>query len=269
MSSHSVPHHEQFKLLCLAGTPLLGLGLISQLPQWTLIAPPSPPSYSGTLRREKTNFAIPTSLKEELGSAPGFNFHIYLQALPQLPCKTSPQTSPSTGVRNCTLHFKQLSWGGEWDKSFKSWISHFPSHSNPIFLCKSSEPFSIPFFAPSFNFWRNRTFVQTDNWRNSKSPLGYVTICQGPEAPRKWCKDDGWRCETKLSLHSWGINQLSGRLNRQAWKTGHRAASEAPAPGTSARRKMLWEQLQLCTKSKWSWQFPGQLFLEKALILAF
>jgi len=51
---------------------------------------------------------------------------------------------------------------------------------------------------------------------------------------------------------------------------GHHAAREGLASGTSCRRKTLWERLQLHTRSsKQPWQFPGQLFLEKALIPAF
>lgn len=57
-----------------------------------------------------------------------------------------------------------------------------------------------------------------------------MTICQGPEAPRKWCRDDGWRCETELSLHSRGINQVSGLLKSVAGELGEGGTRLAAGP---------------------------------------
>ena len=183
--------------------------------------PPSSPSYNGKLRHEKDNyFCYPDKAKGIVVFCTRIQF-LHLCPSPATVLQNITLHCPHPwGVGNQTLHSQQLSCAHQWDKSFRRWIGHLPeSHQSPVAMEGIRAVFQPMLFLPLATSDKT-AFVQTDNWRNSKSLLGYMTICQGPEAPRKWCRDDGWRCETELSLHSWGINQPSGQLRCVAGKPG-------------------------------------------------
>lgn len=116
-SSQPVPRHGQIRLPHLAGTPCRVFpGHFSCSGDSLLSITAIHPTMGNRGTETQTFLAPQQSLKEGLGSTPGFISHLSPSPATVLLQNITSNHPHPWGVRDWTL---QLSWGHGWDKSFK------------------------------------------------------------------------------------------------------------------------------------------------------
>lgn len=186
--SWPVPHHEEIRVAHLAGIPCRVCPGPFSCSGDSLLSITAVHPTTGNRGKETNFFSTPTSLKEGLGSTPGFISYLSPSPATVLLQNITSNHPHPWEPRDWTL---PLSWGYGWDKSFKRWISHLPeSYPSPFPMVGIYVIFQCFLFLPVATSEKNQDAYSDRQLEEQQVPARLYDNLSGSWGPQEMVQ--GW-----------------------------------------------------------------------------